>query len=238
MGIKLIRKKKVNYLGSFFYAFNRILPLSKKAKFKLYLNLEWIFERFAHEYSFKNYTPGGHPVRLHTKKILLDFIKEDQTVLDLGCYGGDMSVYLADKAKLVVGVDYNQNAIDLANKRYRKDNLKFICADAFEYLKNTEVKFDILIMSHILEHLDEPELFLKQYAPFFKYVYIELPDFEKSFLNQYRKDLNLKLVYTDDDHVSEFDREELETVIKKCGLTIVRAEYIYGLQKIWCKVLI
>lgn len=230
------RKKKANYLGSFFYTINRILPLSKKAKFKLYLNLVWIFERFSHEYSFKNYSPTEHPIRLHTKKILLDFIKEDQAVLDLGCYAGDMSVYLADKAKLVVGVDYDKNAIQLANNKYRKDNLTFICADAYAYLNSTDVKFDVLIMSHILEHLEDPVSFLKKYSPFFKYIYIELPDFEYSFLNQYRKDLNLKLIYTDDDHVSEFGREELRTVIEKSDLKIITAEYIYGVQKIWCKV--
>jgi SAM-dependent methyltransferase len=236
MGVKLQRKKKANYLGSFLYSVNKILPLSKKAKFRLYLNLVWVLERFSHEYSFKNYVPTEHPIRLHTRKILLDFIKEDQSVLDLGCLEGDMSVYLADKARLVVGVDYNQKAISLAKTRYKKDNLTFICADAYDYLNNTDIKFDILIMSHILEHLDDPVAFLKKYSPFFKYVYIELPDFDYSFLNQYRKDLNLKLIYTDDDHVVEFSREELKTVIEQSGLQIISAEYRYGIQKVWCKV--
>jgi SAM-dependent methyltransferase len=235
MGVKLQRKKQPNYLGSFLYKVNRILPLSKKAKFKLYLNLEWVFERFAHEYSFKNYSPPDHPIRLHTKKILLDFIKPEQAVLDLGCHKGDMSVYLADKAKLVVGVDYDQSAINLAKEAYKKDNLTFICADAYEYLNSTDIKFDILILSHILEHLDDPGSFLRKYTPFFKYLYIELPDFEKSFLNQYRKDMGLPLIYTDDDHVSEFGRGELTELIEKCGLQIISAEYVYGLQKIWCK---
>jgi ubiquinone/menaquinone biosynthesis C-methylase UbiE len=236
MGIKLERKKKANYLGSFAYRFNRILPLSAKAKFKLFLNLEWIFERFAHEYSSKYYLPAEHPFRLHTKKTLLDFIKEDQAVLDLGCKAGEMSIYIAEKAKLVVGVDFDKKAISVAQNNYHRDNLTFVCSDAYEYLNKSQIKFDVLILSHILEHLDDPEAFLKRYTPFFKFIYIELPDFEKSHLNKYRKDLNLKLIYTDDDHISEFDRDELSTLITKCGLQIITAEYRYGLQKIWCKV--
>ena len=236
MGLKLQRNKKPLLIVRFFYAFSRILPISKKGKFKLFLNLEWIFDRFSHEYSFKNYSPGEHPVRLHTRQTLLNFIKEDQSVLDLGCNRGDMSIYLAGKAKLVVGVDYDQKAIDLAQSRYRKDNLTFVCADAYGFLSRTDITFDILILSHILEHLDDPGSFIKQYAPFFKFIYIELPDFDKTLLNHYRKNMNMQLIYTDGDHISEFDRVELKELIEKCDLQIVSAEYIYGLQKIWCKV--
>ena len=147
-----------------------------------------------------------------------------------------MSIYLAGKAKLVVGVDYDQKAIDLAQSRYRKDNLTFVCADAYGFLSRTDITFDILILSHILEHLDDPGSFIKQYAPFFKFIYIELPDFDKTLLNHYRKNMNMPLIYTDGDHISEFDRVELKELIEKCDLQIVSAEYIYGLQKIWCKV--
>lgn len=236
MGIVLQRKKKSLFIVRFFYAISKILPLSKKKKFKLFLNLEWIFDRFAHEYSFKYFSPEEHPIRLHTKKTVLDFIKPDHSVLDLGCHKGDMSVYLADKAKLVVGVDYDEAAIELGKKLYVKDNLTLVCADAYDYLSNTDIRFDVLILSHILEHLDDPESFLKRYTPFFRYIYIELPDFDKTFLNHYRKDLHMPLVYTDIDHVSEFDRVELKSLLEKCGIQIITAEYIFGLQKTWCKV--
>jgi SAM-dependent methyltransferase len=236
MGLKLKREKNVIFLVRLLYAINRILPLSKKAKFKLYLNMEWMFDRLSHEYSFKNYQPDDHPVRKHTRKTILDFITGEQSILDLGCNRGDMSVYLADKAKLVVGVDYDAYAINLAKERYKKENLEFICADAYDYLNKTDTSFDILILSHILEHLDDPESFLKKYTPFFKFLYIELPDFDKTLLNQYRLDNKMPLIYMDADHISEFDRYELKDLLKKCNLEIIQAEYIFGLQKIWCKV--
>ncbi|MBK8698261.1 MAG: methyltransferase domain-containing protein [Saprospiraceae bacterium] len=114
MGIKLQQKEKL--LCTFFYFIDKILPLSKKAKFKFYLNLEWIFDRFSHEYSFKNYSPDIHPVRTTTKRFLLAQLQSHHCVLDLGCNRGDMSAYLADYTNKVVGVDYDKYAIDLAKK--------------------------------------------------------------------------------------------------------------------------
>jgi SAM-dependent methyltransferase len=235
MGIKLARAKKKKGLVRFFYLIDKLLPLGKKRKLRLYLNLEWIFDRFSHEYSFKNYAPDEHPVRTNTKDFLLRYILPEHHVLDLGCNRGDMAVYLAQHARMVVGVDYNPVPVNLAKQRYQQANLQFFCTDAYEYLNTTDIKFDVLILSHILEHLDNPGEFLNKYTPFFRYVYIELPDFDKSLLNHYRNKENLSLIYMDIDHVSEFDREELAALIAAANLEIIQAEYRFGIQKIWCK---
>jgi SAM-dependent methyltransferase len=235
MGVKLNREKKILFLQRFFYALDRLLPFSNERKLKLYLNLEWMFERFAHEYSYKNYTTETHPVRIYTNELLKSFINKEHTVLDLGCHEGEITNYLADIAKYVVGIDYNKGYIDLANKTYKKDNLEFICAEAHDYLQAKTKKFDVLVLSHILEHIDEPEAFLKKFTPFFNYVYIELPDFDKSLMNHYRKDYKLPLIYTDGDHVSEFDRYELIDIFNKTNLTVVHSEFRFGLLRFWCK---
>lgn len=48
-------------------------------------------------------------------------------------------------------------------------------------------------------------------------------------------DLGSSLVYSDGDHVSEFDREELQEPVKRAGLDVVDAEYRFGLQRLWCR---
>lgn len=235
MGLKFARKKERNWLVTICYRLHRLLPLSSTKKLKLYLNLEWMFDRLAHEMSFKYYAPDKHPFRESSKKFLLLEINNNRAVLDLGCNRGEISSFLSQNSKFVVGIDQNITAIDYANEHYKRDNLSFVCADAFDYLNRTNEKFDTLILSHILEHIEEPESFLKKYTSFFDRIYIELPDFDRYYLNKYRTDLNLSLTYTDNDHVSEFDRYELMEIIDKCGLEIIRSEYIFGLQKIWCK---
>jgi len=211
------------------------LPLNQKAKFKLFLDLEWIFDRLSHEMSFKYYSHAEHPFRQASKKFILDNISDKDTVLDLGCNLGDISAMIAENAKEVIGIDYNKVAIEKAKQKYTKENLKFYNVEALEFLKNNSIHFDILILSHILEHLDNPKDFLINFKNYFKQIYIELPDFDRVHLNHYRKDLGVSLIYSDDDHVTEFDRDELKTLLNECNIKIVKEEYRFGVQKLWCE---
>jgi hypothetical protein len=86
-----------------------------------------------------------------------------------------------------------------------------------------------------LEHLDEPLPFLKACSKHADRIYIELPDFEANFLNEFRKDTNNPLIYTDEDHISEFPRSEMLQLIEDAGLQLIDSEYRYGNQKHWCK---
>ena len=238
MGVTLSRKKARHPILSIAYKLKKILPFSNEKKLKLFLDLEWIFNRLAHEESFKIYPAAEHPARVHSKHFILSGISNDHYVLDLGCKHGEISNFIAEKAKEVIAIDHDYNAISKAKSTYKKKNLKFETGEAFDYLSNQNLKFDVLILSHILEHLDNPEDFLFKFKHFFQFIYIEVPDFQNSYLNEYRFDKNSKLIYTDNDHVSEFDRAELRELVQKCGLTIQKEEYRFGVQKIWCNVVL
>jgi SAM-dependent methyltransferase len=237
MGVKLPRQKESLLIIRFFYLLNRLIPLSDYTKLKLFLNLEWIFDRFSHEYSFKYFTIEEHPIRIYTKKLLEKLISKKYRVLDLGCHEGKMSNYLADIAYEVVGVDNDSKAIENAKLKYgTKKNLQFYTIDAIDYLQNSTDKFDVLILSHILEHIDNPSEFIQNFSKFFNYIYIELPDFDKNYLNHYRTKLEMKLIYTDNDHIIEFDRFEILELLNKNNLTVLEASHIYGIHRIWCQV--
>ncbi|HRG51202.1 MAG TPA: class I SAM-dependent methyltransferase [Bacteroidia bacterium] len=235
MGVTFKRKKKKNLLLSLIYRLNKIPILSKKKKFELLLNLEWIFERLVHEMSFDLYNETKHPLRIYTNAFLFNFIKPEDSVLDLGCKYGEISAAIAEKVKRVVGVDFDKIAIDKANSSYKRNNLSFVTGDALIYLKNNTEKFNVLILSHILEHIEEPKKMLLDFKPFVQYMFIELPDFDKTYLNHYRKDFNCELIYSDPDHIFEFDRIELINLIKDCELEILSSEYRFGVQRYWLK---
>lgn len=236
MGVKLDKNKEKSLWISLLYKLKALLPLSKKKKLQLFLNLEWLFERFALEASFDYYPLAQHPFRTHNPTFILDFIKPDSTVLDLGCGLGFVSYSIAEKAKRVVGIDYSKEDILKAKSLFQRDNLEYRCEDALIYLQNKTETFDILILSHILEHIEEPENFLNTFKSFFKYIYIELPDFDKTLLNIIRKDLNMPFIYSDADHVVEFDREEIKAFFEKLNLKILQSEYRFGIQRYWCGV--
>lgn len=235
MGVKLNRTKKRNYLVSFAYALKKLLPLSNQSKLKLFLELEWIFNRFSHEASFNYYKPDSHPVRRSSMAFILEEISVADKVLDLGSKYGDMAYQISQKANFVVGIDYEKESITLAQKKYVRDNLEFICADAVDYIESSQLKLSVLILSHVLEHIDNPLEFLIKFKPYFVKTYIEVPDFDNSYLNKYRLDSGSSLIYTDADHIHEFDRDELKELIEKSGLKIYKSEFRYGLQKYWCQ---
>lgn len=236
MGVKLPRQKPTSVLTSAIYRASKLPFMKDRQKFRFFLNLEWIFDRLSHEWSYKYYTPASHPARIYSYAFILDHIKPEDKVLDLGCNLGDISYRVAEVAQKVVGIDYAEKAIEEAKRRYNRPNLEFHCAEAYDYLKKNDTKFDILLLSHILEHLDDPKDFLMKFKDFFSYIYIELPDFDRYYLNHYRKDLNMPIIYSDDDHISEFDRKELKALLKECNIEIMHSEFIFGVQKFWCKV--
>lgn len=236
MGVNLSRRKERVLLLSVLYRMQRLLPMGVRSKLRLYLDLEWIFDRLAMEESFRYYATNDHPFRVHAHRFLLRRIGSGSIVLDLGCNAGDLTMVIATKALEVVGVDHDEEVISRAKKASQASNLSFHYTDALAFLRSTEKRFDTLILSHILEHLDEPEEFLRDHKDHFEQIYIELPDFDKTYLNHFRVELGSKLVYTDDDHVREFDRDELRELLERCGIRIVEAEYRFGIQRLWCEV--
>lgn len=236
MGLHLKRKKERVFLLSLMYRLSKLLFILKpKSRFNLYLTLEWVFDRLAHEESFTYFSYENHPLRQQTINFIKKQVALTDTVLDLGSGYGDMSNKLADFSEKVVGVDYMKGYVEIARSKYNKPNLEFINGDAFDYIKTCPEEFDVIILSHILEHIDDPLDFLKKCAPHAKKIFIELPDYDKTYLNHYRTQLKNKIQYTDADHIWEFDREELLELIKDVNLKVIETEFRFGVIKVWCE---
>lgn len=78
-----------------------------------------------------------------------------RTVLDVGCSLGIGSNILAHEARAVWGIDINEEAIDFARKMFKRPNLDFEVAD-IENLPTRELsKFEMVVASEILEHVED-----------------------------------------------------------------------------------
>ena len=67
------------------------------------------------------------------------------SVLDIGCNCGFFDLFLSDKVNNIVGVEYNNSLIQIANivKQYENiDNVEFICEDFNKF--KCDKKFDII----------------------------------------------------------------------------------------------
>lgn len=102
-------------------------------------------------------------------------LRRNATVLDLGCGRGDISIYVSKKVKKVVGIDYSEDAIKIANSIKQKlqkksqEKISFIRVDATK-INFSENEFDCVIALDIFEHLTKSQLnlVLKQISKILK----------------------------------------------------------------------
>ncbi len=70
-------------------------------------------------------------------------------VLDLYCGVGSITLYCADKAESILGVEISNEAVIAAEKNRDLNNIKnaeFKCSDSYDFLKNPDMKFTTLIL--------------------------------------------------------------------------------------------
>lgn len=219
---------------SFAYRLSRLPFVPERTMFRLLLDLHWIFWRLAMERGERIFGFRNEAMRRRNIEFLLNRTQPKHRVMDLGCKHGHISALLAERVAMVIGVDQDADALDLARSLYKLPNLEFVHEDAFRILQNEKGKFDVVVLSHIIEHLDRPEELLLRLKDHCRFVYIEVPDLDATYLNHYRIMVNAGFQYTDNDHIWEFDRDSLEALLISCEYKIDASEHRYGLQKYWC----
>ncbi|MED3549814.1 class I SAM-dependent methyltransferase [Cytobacillus praedii] len=84
-----------------------------------------------------------------------------EKVLELGCGDGEMTSHIVEYFKDVTVVDGSKTMLEECQVRLNQyQNINYELSTFEDY--NPEKNFDTIIMSHILEHLDEPVDFLRQ----------------------------------------------------------------------------
>jgi SAM-dependent methyltransferase len=233
--MKYNRKKKKFLLLSLIYKISKILPLNSINKFKFFSRLEWIFWRLSMEQISSFNKKWEVDYHLGSINFINDNFKNNPRVLDLGCASGQKSFLLSQIAKEVIAIDYDLKLIKEAQKKYTDiKNLSFKCIDLKDYLNDLDLKtdkFDLVFCSHILEHVENFEEILIDLKKITKNIYIEVPDFECNVLNKVKKEYNIEPSYTDDDHVFEFERNDLKKIFIKNNLKIVNENYNHSVMR-------
>ena len=135
---------------------------------------------------------GVHPKHrlMNYHQFFVDNIEHDDVVLDLGCGNGLVTLDVSEKAKEVVGVDLNEDNIKAAKDNLQKrqsGNVKFILADALK--KRFDMKFDKIILSNILEHIENRMEFLTQLRELSSVILLRVPMLDRDWVTLYKKEL-------------------------------------------------
>jgi len=86
------------------------------------------------------------------------------TCLDVGCGGGILAERLSRLGGKVTGIDASQDAINVAQNHAKKSrlNITYKCTSISNYLIQKHKKFDLIIASEIIEHVNNRMLFLSE----------------------------------------------------------------------------
>jgi SAM-dependent methyltransferase len=142
-------------------------------------------------------------------------------VLEVGCALGILLNSVADKLAIKVrfGIDISTENIDYAKKLY--PDCSFVCGTIEDLQKKWNTyfpldRFDIVILSDIVEHIPDDEQFLREVSQISRYVIFNLP-LEKCYNNRNRK-------YGETDpsgHLRNYDLNDAKKLVDKGGFEVV-----------------
>ena len=203
-----------------------------KIQNKLLLNLHnYLYNRIS--WLSIKINQGIHPKHriMDFHKFFVDNIEDNSTVLDIGCGNGAVDFEVAQKAKKVVGVDISKKSILYAKKYFSRNNIQYIHGDALEYQINE--KFDFIILSNVLEHIQYRISFLKRIKTFGRYFLIRVPMINRSWLALYKKELGVEY-RLDKSHYIEYTYESFTRELESVGLKVLSHSIQFG--EIWAKI--
>lgn len=89
----------------------------------------------------------------------------DKKILDLGCLRGNaLSLYMAKNAKVYIGIDLSDKAIDVLNSKIAADNCKNAKAIAVDFLSEDfdDADFDVIYAYGVLHHFEDFDLLISK----------------------------------------------------------------------------
>ena len=101
----------------------------------------------------------GHPFfadQIRNVDELVD-AKPTDTILDIGCFTGKMEVHFSNKGNKIYGIDISKLVLSVArgfiSKEGNSDNAKVFLRDRPLNMMFDGMKFDIILMSDVVEHM-------------------------------------------------------------------------------------
>ncbi len=199
--------------------------------FELKKNLEWVINERSIAYD-----KGIHPKHRLTNyhNFFIDRINDGEVVLDVGCGQAIVAASIANVRKncLIFGIDINKDNIRkgenlIISKKLK--NVKLICGDIND---QKELRVDKIILSNVLEHIDNRIEFIENLKLITKakYFLIRVPLFERDWQIPLMRELGIEY-FSDNDHKIEHSIAEFKKEISDSKLIIKEMQTLWG--EIW-----
>lgn len=179
--------------------------------------------KFSYKYKLKQYKRAWIQFKYlfqYLPKNLINF-----NVLDFGCNFGALLKYFQEKGANIWGLELNKRAlhnVPSSLKERIKDNIKY-------FFEHSDVKFDLIILSHVLEHFNNPFAEFKKIRLLLKsnaLLFVEVPNVPFKHLSYLREKKRFGC------HLLWFTPPSLIKMISRAGFTLLEDSlYVYGIKK-------
>lgn len=170
---------------------------------------------------------GEHPKHkiINYHEFFTSNISPEDCVLDIGCGSGEVARDLSLKAKEVFAIDIEEKNILKAQKNNTAQNTTFIAGDATTY--DFQKEFDAIILSNVLEHIENRVDFLKKIKKLSPKILIRVPLLTRDWLSVYKKNMGLEY-RLDTTHYVEYTEELFEEEMEEAGMKIEKFYVKFG----------
>ncbi|MCF7835519.1 MAG: class I SAM-dependent methyltransferase [Candidatus Marinimicrobia bacterium] len=162
---------------------------------------------------FDTHLPFQEKIISHINHI----VRPDMSVLDVGCSVGYFLSALKDKIGERVGIELGSKEVSFVEK-----NLDFkVYSRPIEDLDIPEAPFDLITSFWVLEHVDNPIMFLqkiKENLSPYGYVFLKVPNVKDALLSVYNS-VGYSDFYFRDPHLWYFSCETLGLLLRQVGFT-------------------
>ena len=157
------------------------------------------------------------PYQAKRLKELNDILRKDMSVLEIGCSSGHFlyAMRQAGYAKECIGIEFNQKDAQFCNDRL---GIK-VYQKPIEQTDIPKNHFDLIVMYHTLEHIEDPIGFLKNVSAYLKdsgHLAIEVPNVRDALLSMYQIKEYADFWFREP-HIYNFSPQTLSLVLEKAG---------------------
>jgi SAM-dependent methyltransferase len=205
---------------------NRLNPFLQEIPIRFYIckSCACVFHT---ETTFRTGDYYDNPVRMASLSRSFDFIlyylRDKQcglTALDVGCSNGNLMLLLKNQGFQTFGIEVSIEAREKASER----GLQIY--DSIESLGKH--RFDLLLFSHVIEHVDAPAAFMNRYMPFLRdngSIFVEVPSIE--LLSQaYESTFN----NLSPNHIYHFSEDGIAKLATFLGCSVVALQHHHYLN--------
>jgi 2-polyprenyl-3-methyl-5-hydroxy-6-metoxy-1,4-benzoquinol methylase len=212
----------------------RVLAISRPPKeaLRLLLTLDRALYSITGEEACR-YGQGVHTKHRHIgyHEFFCNRLKPGERVLDIGCGNGSLAYDMAEKAGAVVtGIELSEKNYRQAVERFSHPKVTYIHGDVLKELPGTT--FDTVVMSNVLEHLEDRIEFLRfvqdRISP--RCWLLRVPTYERDWRVPLMEEIGIDY-RLDSSHYIEYTQEKFIDELAAAGLEVVHMEIRWG--EIW-----